>query len=123
MARPLWKPSTLSIAGAGCVLLAIASLVLPSGPTYDPYAWLIWGRDLAHLDLVTTAGGTSWKPLPAIIDAALTPLGGGAASGWLVVARAGALFAVFMAFRLAWRLAPRRGRWLAGTAAAATPVL
>src|SRR3954463_11591053 len=123
MARPLWKPSTLSIAGAGCVLLALASLVLPSGPTYDPYAWLIWGRDLAHLSLVTTGGGTSWKPLPALVDALLTPLAGGAAYGWVVVARTGALFALFMAGRLAWRLSPRGTRGVAAVAAAATLLL
>src|SRR4051794_40996300 len=110
------------MAALACLLVGIASLTLPSGPTYDPYAWLIWGRDLAHLDLVTTGGGTSWKPLPAIVDALLTPLGGAAADGWLVVARAGALFAVVLAFRLAWRLAPSR-RVLAGTCAAATLVL
>ena len=113
----------LLIAPIACLLVAIASLVLPSGPTYDPYAWLIWGRDLAHLDLVTTGGGTSWKPLPALVDALLTPLGGGAAAGWVVVARAGALFGVLMAGRLAWRLAPRRGRGFAAVAAAATLLL
>lgn len=114
---------TLPVAAGACLALALASLGLPSGPTYDPYSWLIWGRDLAHLDLATTGTGTSWKPLPAVIDAVLTPLGGGAADGWLVVARAGALFAVFMAFWLACRLAPRRGRALAGFAAAAALVL
>jgi hypothetical protein len=104
-------------------VLGIASLALPSGPTYDPYAWLIWGRDLAHLDLVTSGTGTSWKPLPAMIDALLSPLGGRAASGWLVVARAGALFAVVMAFKLAWRVAPAGRRLLAGTLAGATLLL
>src|SRR4051812_40500064 len=111
------------MAALACLLVGIASLALPSGPTYDPYAWLIWGRDLAHGTLVTTGGGTSWKPLPAIVDALLTPLGGSAASAWLVIARAGALFAVFMAFWLAWRLAPRRTRLVAGIVAAACVVL
>src|SRR4051812_13018820 len=123
MPRRAWMPSSLAIGAVASLALALASLALPSGPTYDPYAWLIWGRDLAHGDLVTIAGGTSWKPLPALIDALLSPLGGGAAGGWVVVARAGALFAVFMAFRLAWRLAPRPQRWLAGTVAAATLLL
>ena len=99
------------------------SLALPSGPTYDPYAWLIWGRDLAHLQLSTNGGGTSWKPLPALIDALLSPLGSGAADGWVVVARAGAMFALFMAFRLAWRLSPRGTRGLAGVVAAASLLL
>ena len=123
MARSRVAASPLVLAGAGCLTLALATLALPTGPTYDPYSWLIWGRDLAHFGLSTRGGGTSWKPLPALIDAFLTPLGQGAADGWVVVARAGALFAVFMAFRLAWRLAPRGGRPLAGVIAAATLLL
>lgn len=124
--RMAWRgrnPSPLLLAGAASLALALASLALPTGPTYDPYAWLIWGRDLAHLGLSTTGGGTSWKPLPSLVDALLTPLGGGAANGWVVVARAGALFAVFMTFRLAWRLAPRQGRVLAGVIATAALLL
>jgi hypothetical protein len=34
--------------------LATLSLLLPSVPTYDPWAWLIWGREIAHGELVTT---------------------------------------------------------------------
>jgi hypothetical protein len=117
------RPSPLTVAAATCLALALASLALPSGPTYDPYAWLLWGRDLAHLGLDTSGGGTSWKPLPALIAAVLTPLGGAAAAGWLVVARGGALFAVFMAYRLAARLAPPRERVTAGVVAAVTLVL
>ena len=37
----------------------------PSTPTYDPWAWILWGRQIAELDLVTE-GGPSWKPLPMI---------------------------------------------------------
>ena len=44
-------------------LLAALTLLLPSAPTYDPWSWIIWGREIAHLDLVTTEG-PSWKPLP-----------------------------------------------------------
>jgi hypothetical protein len=107
----------------GCVAIALASLAFASGPTYDPYAWLIWGREIGHLDLVTTGPGTSWKPLPALIAAVLAPLGGGAPAAWLVVARAGALFAVFMAFWLAWRLAGPGRRVLAGVVAGASLAL
>src|SRR3954452_23553149 len=123
MARAGRMPHPLLIAAAICVGLGVASLAAPSGATYDPYSWLIWGRDLAHLDLVTRGTGTSWKPLPALIDAVLMPVGGGAPAGWLAVARAGALFSVFMAFRLAWRLTPRRGRVVAGLIAAVSVAL
>jgi hypothetical protein len=116
-------PSPLLIAAAISLALAVASLALPSGPTYDPYAWLIWGRELTHAGLSTTSGGTSWKPLPALLDALLAPLGRNAADGWLVVARAGAIFAIFMAYRLAARLAPHGSRVLAGAVAAVSLVL
>jgi hypothetical protein len=116
-------PSPLLIAAAISLALAVASLALPSGPTYDPYAWLIWGRELTHAGLSTTSGGTSWKPLPALIDALLSPLGRNAADGWLAVARAGAIFAVFMAYRVAARLASRGSRVFAGAVAAASLAL
>ena len=38
---------------AACLALAALSLLLPSEPSYDPLAWLIWG-ELAHLQLDTS---------------------------------------------------------------------
>src|SRR6478609_10984527 len=110
-------------AAAISLVLALASLALPSGPGYDPYAWLLWGRDLAHLGLSVAGTGTSWKPLPALIDALLAPLGRHASDGWIVISRAGALFAIYMAARVASRLAPDGFRPLAAVVAAATVVL
>lgn len=123
MAWAVRRPSSLLVAAAASAALAAASLLFQSGVTYDPYAWLIWGRDLAHFHLVTLGTGTSWKPLPALVNALLAPLGNAQADAWLVVARAGGLFAAFMAFRLARRIAGPRWGWLAGVAAAATFVL
>ena len=48
---------------AGCLVISALSLIYPSTPTYDPWAWILWGREIAHLDLVTE-GGPSWKPFP-----------------------------------------------------------
>jgi hypothetical protein len=98
-ARP-WRLLVL-----GCLALAALSLVLPSTPTYDPWAWIIWGREITHLDLVTT-DGPSWKPLPIFFTAPFSLVGDGPAPElWILVARAGGLLAVAMAFRLASRLA------------------
>ena len=47
---------------AACLALGGLSLLVPSEPSYDPLAWLIWGRELAHFHLDTN-GGPSWKPL------------------------------------------------------------
>jgi hypothetical protein len=123
MARTGRTPSPLVLAVAACTTLALASLAMSSGPTYDSYAWLIWGRDLAHFDFAFSGTGTSWKPLTSLVAAVLSPLGAAAASGWLVVARAGALLAIAMAFRIAWRAAPRQGRLVRGVVAAATLAL
>ncbi len=102
-----------------CLALAGLSLVTESAPTYDPWAWIIWGREVAHGDLVTTLG-PSWKPLPVMFTAPFSLLGDDAAPGlWLVVARAGGLLAFVMAYRLSARLA---GPW-AGVIAAGSLVL
>jgi hypothetical protein len=101
------------------VALGVASLVLPSVPTYDPWAWLIWGRELAHGELSTT-GGPSWKPLPIAVTAPASLLGDAVAPPvWLVVARAGALLAVAAAHRVAAHVAGRP----AGAVAAVALVL
>src|SRR3954453_4421662 len=98
-ARP-WK-----LLLAGCFALAALSLLLPSVPTYDPWAWIIWGREVAHLDLVTTTG-PSWKPLPVIFTTPFSLAGDDVAPLlWLLVARAGGVLAFAMAYRLGSRLA------------------
>ncbi|HEX9966584.1 MAG TPA: hypothetical protein VGB06_01430, partial [Solirubrobacterales bacterium] len=114
MPRPLWL-------GAGAVLaLAGLSLLLPYQPLYDPWGWLVWGQELAQLDLAT-AEGMSWKPLPVLIDAPLALLGDAAPKGWLLVARSGWLAAPPLAGWLAGRLAGEdAGRWRFVAAALAT---
>ncbi|HYV14898.1 MAG TPA: hypothetical protein VE972_02635 [Conexibacter sp.] len=88
--------------------LGALSLLYPSTPTYDPWAWIIWGREIVHIDLQTT-GGPSWKPLPVLFTMLFSLFGGAAPDLWLVIARGGAVLAVLLAFRLAWRLTGGRG--------------
>lgn len=105
MSRILWIGAALAVG------LAALSLSLPYQPVYDPWGWLVWGRELASLELAT-GSGLSWKPLPVFVDAALTPLGDDAPQGWLLVARSGWLLAVLLAGWLAARLAgPETGVW------------
>ncbi|MFZ1993121.1 MAG: hypothetical protein WAU75_03355 [Solirubrobacteraceae bacterium] len=97
-------PGRLYLIVAGAALaLATVSLLYPSTPNYDPWAWVIWGREIIHFDLVTS-GGPTWKPLPMIFTTLFAPLGGAAPDLWLVIARAGGIMAVAMAFALAFRL-------------------
>jgi len=93
-----WAPVLL-----GCLALAALSLLLPSTPTYDPWAWIVWGREITQLDLVTT-DGPSWKPLPALFTVPFALFGDAAPSLWLVVARAGGLLGLVFAYRVARRL-------------------
>lgn len=89
----------------GCLAVAGLSLLAPSTPTYDPWAWILWGKEITHLDLVTE-GGPSWKPLPILFTTPFALLGDDLAPYlWLVVARAGGLLGCVMALRLGSRLA------------------
>ena len=54
---------------------------------------------------LSTAEGPAFKPLPVAVTAVLTPLGGLAPEAWVVIARAGAVLAVLLAFVIARRLA------------------
>ncbi len=103
-----------------CLALAALSLFFPSAPTYDPWAWIMWGREIVHIDLVTT-GGPSWKPLPVLFTTPFSLFGAEVAPYlWLWIARAGGLLALAMAFRLARRLTGAGAAgWIAGIFAAA----
>ncbi len=110
------RPPTLAIRWVllACLALSALTLFFPSTPTYDPWAWLLWGREILHLDLVTD-GGPSWKPLPVLFSVPFSIFGVEAAPYlWLWIARAGALLALVMSFRLARRLV---GRGAAGVVA------
>ena len=63
----------------------------------------MWGREIVHLNLQTT-GGPSWKPLPMIFTMLFALFGKAAPDLWLVVARAGAVMAVVMVFKLCVRI-------------------
>src|SRR3712207_5758396 len=72
----------------GSLVLGAVSLLLPSTPTYDPWAWIIWGREITELDL-DTVDGPSWKPLPVMFTTLFALAGDDAAPElWLVIARA-----------------------------------
>ncbi len=99
--------------GAICVALSALSLLLPSEPSYDPWSWIVWGREVVLLNLDTT-GGPSWKPLPVFFTTLFAPFSvvdsSLPAALWLVVARTGALLSIVLAFRVTRRLAGL-GRW------------
>ena len=98
------RPSRLWPALIGCLAVAAVTLLLPSTPTYDPWAWILWGREIVELDL-NTRGGPSWKPLPVLFTVPFSLFGTDIAPYlWLWIARAGGLLALVMAYRVARRL-------------------
>ena len=96
--------------------LAVAStLVVAAVPSYDPWAWLLWGREVAGGTL-STAEGPAFKPLPVAVCALLSPLGDAAPWVWVTLVRVAAAVGAVLAFGLARRLAG--GSKLAGALAA-----
>lgn len=102
--------------GAALVGLSALSLLLPSVPTTDPWGWIVWGREVAHLDLYTALGGQpAWKPLPVLFTTPYSLAGDTVAPAlWIVTARTAALAALVVVFRVGSRLGGRA----AGVAAA-----
>src|SRR5438270_3150861 len=103
-------------------LAAISAAVLPTVPSYDPWSWIVWGREVfdPHLSFAV-GGGPSWKPLPVIFTAVFGLFGGAAPALWVITARAGGLLALVAAYRLAARLVggPRAAAIIGGLIAAA----
>jgi hypothetical protein len=111
--------SWILLGSLACLALGIVSvLTLPSLPGYDAFAWVVWGRELAHHVIgpgepFIPGGGPSWKPLPVVFT---TVFGffGAAPTLWVAFARAAGLFGLLVAYRLGLRLAAS-ARWrLAG---------
>ncbi len=92
---------------AACLALAALTLLAPSSPSYDPFAWIVWGRELmpgAGGEPFGLAGGPSWKPLPVLFTTPFSLAGSAAPELWLLVARTGLLLALAGAFALGRRL-------------------
>jgi hypothetical protein len=107
---------------AACMLAAaIFTLIWRGAPTYDPWAWIIWGREIVHGDLVTTTG-PSWKPLPMFFTVPFAIFGKAEPDLWLWVSRGFALMGLVAAGQLAVRLGGRLAAALAVVALATTPL-
>ncbi|MEA2211150.1 MAG: hypothetical protein QOF83_1098 [Solirubrobacteraceae bacterium] len=92
--------------GVLCVALAaVSAAVLPTVPSYDPWSWIVWGREVSdpHLSFLVS-GGPSWKPLPFVFTTVWGLFGGAAPTLWVITARAGGLLGLVFAWRLAHRL-------------------
>lgn len=106
---------------AFAVVAAAASLLLVApAPSYDPWAWLLWGGELLEGRL-DTVEGPAFKPLPVFVCALLSFAGPAAPWLWVLLVRVAALVGLVLAFGLGRRLAG--GSTVAGLAAAAAVAL
>ncbi|MBO0768353.1 MAG: hypothetical protein J2O48_06680 [Solirubrobacterales bacterium] len=88
----------------GIALVAgVASLSTPTTPSYDPWCWIIWGREILHGQLHLT-NGASWKPLPVLFTTPFALFGESAPNLWVAVARTGFIVVLLMGVKLSWRL-------------------
>src|SRR5436305_2986326 len=97
------------VATVACLALAaLSAAVLPTVPSYDPWSWVVWGREVSdpHLSFVVS-GGPSWKPLPFLFTTVYGLFGGAAPTLWVITARAGGLLGLVAAYRLASLLTRR----------------
>jgi hypothetical protein len=103
--RPSQVRTGVALPVVACLVLAALSVVLlPSTPSYDPWAWIVWGREITQGEL-DTLFGPSWKPLPVLFTTPLALTGDLAPDLWLVLARGATLGAAVMAYRLGTRFA------------------
>jgi hypothetical protein len=115
-ALPDWHglvyPEFLLAVLGSLVLAAISAAVLPTVASYDPWAWISWGREVVdpHLSFAIS-GGPSWKPLPVMFTTVWALFGSTAAPTlWVITARAGGILGMVAAYLLASRVVSRQDR-------------
>ena len=96
----MWRAILAILAAA-----AASPLLVRAAPGYDPWTWLLWGREVAGGTL-STVDGPAFKPLPVAVCALLAPLGSAAPVVWVVLVRAAAGAALVLAYRLGRRPRP-----------------
>jgi hypothetical protein len=103
-------------------LLALSTVIVlwaKTRPGFDPYGWLVWGRQTVAGNLDTNAA-PSWKPLPYLFTAPFGLFGHYQLWLWMITSLAVSLAGSVFAGRIAFRLTVREGepRWPAYVAAA-----
>ncbi len=122
-ARPWFRRSPFLLAAVACLALAaLSGALFATVPSYDPWSWIVWGREVSdpHLSF-TVGGGPSWKPLPFLFTSVFGLFGSSAPTLWVITARAGGLLGLLAAYRLGSRLAARTAdgaRWVSVLAGA-----
>ncbi|MGO9750678.1 MAG: hypothetical protein ACLP8S_09515 [Solirubrobacteraceae bacterium] len=114
--------------GVSLLAAVLTAIVWPTVPSYDPFSWVVWGRELTDPHLSFYVGnGPSWKPLPMVFTSIYGAFGAAAPTLWVITARTGGIAGLIGAYRLAAVLCNRAGlarfAWVAGLFAALGIVL
>jgi len=102
------RTSLLVVVGSAVGLLVVSLLILlwaKTRPGFDPYGWLVWGRQTVAGNLDTNAA-PSWKPLPYLFTAPYGLFGHYQLWLWMVTSLAVSLAGAVFAGRIAFRLTP-----------------
>lgn len=91
-------------------IAVLTAIVWPTVPSYDPFSWIVWGREVTDPHIAFFVGsGPSWKPLPFFFTVIYGALGGAAPTLWVITARAGGIAGLIGAWRLSALLCRRGG--------------
>ena len=102
----MWAVVALAVIAAAAVFVAVAGFK----PGYDPYGWLVWGRQTLHWNL-NTDGAPSWKPLTFLFTLPYALFGHAAVTLWTVTSVAATLAGGVFAARIAfWLTGPTPAR-------------
>ncbi len=103
----MWRRAPLTVVVASAFgLLVLSTLIVlwaKTRPGFDPYGWLVWGRQTVAGNLNTNAA-PSWKPLPYLFTAPYGVFGHYQLWLWMITALAVALSGSVFAARIAYRL-------------------
>jgi hypothetical protein len=92
------------IVAAATALISLLLVVWArTRPGFDPYGWLVWGRQTLSWSLDTNAA-PSWKPLPYLFTVPYAMFGHLQVWLWMITATAISLAGVVFAGRIAFRL-------------------
>ena len=99
--------------GVSLVLALLSAIIWPTIPSYDPFSWVVWGREVTdpHIGFFV-GGGPSWKPLPFLFTTLYGPFAGAPAM-WVITARVGGIAGLIGGYRVSATLCERAGlpRW------------
>jgi hypothetical protein len=101
--------------GLSLLLAVLTAIVWPTIPSYDPFSWVVWGREVTDPQIgFFVGGGPSWKPLPFLFTTVYGPFAGAPAL-WVITARIGGIAGLIGGYRVAFTLTARAGlpRWAA----------